>query len=205
MIKKKFNIQTRVSDAGKKVGANTGKLIFTGVKFQESEKSKFKKLFQSWKLFKEAGEFVNQRVNIPEGLTEGLVSKDIEDVYWYESYDQKQSKYPTTKFDCYSSVDNKIVEVKACSIKPDLTSWSPKPYFDVLYFVDFSSMDGKYDIYKINTSDLEIAQETVTAGGETFQQQINSNRRPRFSLFEKYIDKKYKCSGSPLFSGDLFN
>ena len=33
-------------------------------------------------------------------------------------------------------------------------------------------MDGKYDIYKINTSDLEIAQETVTAGGETFQQQI---------------------------------
>ena len=204
MIKKEFTIQTRVSAKGKKMGVKNGKLVFTGIKFEQSDKSKFKELFESWKLFKEAGQFVSQRVNIPEGLTEGLVSKDLEGVYWYESYDQKKSKYPTTKFDCYSSKDNKIVEVKACSIMPDLTSWSPKPYFDVLYFVDFSSMDGKYDIYKINTTNEEIAKESVTPGGETFQEQINSNRRPRFSLFEKYVEQKYKCSGSPIFSGDLF-
>ena len=61
---------------------------------------------------------------------------------------------------------------------------SPQPYFDVLYFVDFSSMDGKYDIYKINTTNEEIAKESVTPGGETFQEQINSNRRPRFSLLK---------------------
>lgn len=205
MFEKEFVIRTRVAEKGKKLGVQTGKLTFTGIKFEEKDKSKFRDLFKSWKAFKEAGEFVNQRVIIPEGLTEGLVSKDIQDIYWYKSYDQKQSMYPTTKFDCYSSIDNKIVEVKACSVKPDLTSWSPKPYFDVLYFVDFSSMDGKYDIYKIDTSDKEILQETVTKGGETFQQQISSKRRPRFSLFEKYIDQKYKCDGYPVFSGDLFS
>ena len=119
MIKKEFTIQTRVSAKGKKMGVKNGKLVFTGIKFEQSDKSKFKELFESWKLFKEAGQFVSQRVNIPEGLTEGLVSKDIDGVYWYESYDQRKSKYPTTKFDCYSSTDNKIVEVKACSIIPD--------------------------------------------------------------------------------------
>ena len=204
MIEKNFTIQTRVSDAGRKAGVQTGKLTFTGIKFEDSDKSKFKKLFQSYKSFKEAGNFVNQRVNIPEGLTEGLVAKDIEGIYWYKSYENKKSKYPTTKFDCFCSLENKIVEVKACSITPDLTSWSPKPYFDILYFVAFSSMDGKYDIYKINTTDQEIAKEIVTAGGETFQEQINSSRRPRFSLFQKYVDPKYKCTGNPVFSGDLF-
>jgi len=204
MIEKKITIKTRVSDAGKKKGAKVGKLTFTGIKFQDTDKNSFKQLFQSWKLFKEAGKFVEQRANIPEGLTEGIVAKDIEGIYRKGKKYQKESKYPTTKFDCYCSIEDKIVEVKACSVPNDLTSWSPKPYFDVLYFVDFSSMDGKYHIYKINTTDSEIKKETVTAGGQTFQQQINSNRRPRFSVFEKYIYSKYKCSGKPIYSGNLY-
>ena len=30
-------------------------------------------------------------------------------------------------------IEDEIIEVKACSIPNDLTSWSPKPYFDKLY------------------------------------------------------------------------
>ena len=55
---------------------------------------------------------------------------------WKGEKNDTKSKYPTTKFDCYDSLKDRIVEVKGCSIPNDLTSWSPKPYFDVFYFVD---------------------------------------------------------------------
>lgn len=204
MIEKEFSIQTRVSDKGRKEGASVGKLVFNGIRFEDSDKPKFKQLFNKWKAYKESGEFVEQRANIPEGLTEGIVAKDIRGIFRKGKKNDKKSKFPTTKFDCYCSLENKIVEVKACSIPNDLTSWSPKPYFDVFYFVDFSSMDGKYEIYKIETTDSEILGETVTAKGTTFRQQVANGRRPRFSVFEKYIIPKYKCSGKPIFYGDLF-
>ncbi|CAI8308239.1 MAG: Uncharacterised protein [Gammaproteobacteria bacterium] len=204
MIEKEFTIQTRVSDAGKKKGATTGTLCFTGIRFQKKDKSKFKQLFYAWSKYKIAGEFCSQRANIPEGLTEGLVAKDIEGIYRKGEKNDTKSKYPTTKFDCYDSLKDRIVEVKGCSIPNDLTSWSPKPYFDVFYFVDFSSMDGKYSIYKINTTDTDIKKEVVNKKtGKTYQQIVDAGNRPRFSVFEKYIQPKYKCTGNPVFSGDL--
>ena len=76
-------------------------------------------------------------------------------------------------------------------------------YFDFFCFVDFSSLDGKYKIYKINISSEELKNLKVNENGETFQEQIDSKRRPRFSVYDKFINCQNKCTGEPLFEGDL--
>ena len=203
MIEKEFTIKTRVSKKGYNKGLTHGKLTFIGARYELSELEKFKNLYQKWIEYKAAGQFVHQRANLPEGLTEGLVSTHIPDVVRKMKINSNKSKFHVSKFDCYNPIKDEIIEVKGCSIPDDLTSWSPDPYFDVLYFVDFSKLDGSYDIYKIDTTDEELRNEKVS-DTETFQQQIDKSRRPRFSVFEKYINQSYKCSGSPEYSGNLF-
>jgi len=181
----------------------TGKLIIQGHRYEESESKDFARMFFSWMSFKDSGKFVNQRVNIPEGLTEGLVAKEIPNVYRKIKVLKNYDKQPT-KFDCYKVDTDEIIEVKACSIPNDLTSWSPKPYFDKLYFLDFSSLDGKYGIYEIYINGEEL-KDTQVSEGETFRDQVADKRRPRFSVFEKFIRPNYKCSGIPIFEDDLRN
>jgi len=202
MIEKEFSIRTDPSDSGIRAGVLDGYLTFIGRRYELAENKKFADLFFAWKNFISAGLFVDQRVNIPEGLTEGVVAKDILGVYRY--IEVVSNTHGKSKFDCYDSINNKIIEVKGCSIPNDLSSWSPKPYFDVLYFVDFSTRDGKYKIFRIDTTSEELKNEKVSAT-ETFQQQIDDSRRPRFSIYDKYINPSYKCSGKPIFQDDLNN
>ena len=42
----------------------------------------------------------------------------------------------------------------------------------------------------------------MNKNGETFQDQIDSKRRPRFSVYENFINCKKNCDGSPLYTGD---
>ena len=111
-----------------------------------------------------------------------------------------------TKFDCYDKLNDKIVEVKACSVPNDLTSWSPKPYFDIFYFVDFSTLDGKYKIYEISINNDEMMDIKVNST-QTFREVVSRSNppRPRFSVFETFINPKFKCSGYPVFEDDLKN
>jgi len=200
MIEKIFEILTEPSQKGIDMGIDYGELSFLAHRYEKKDNQKFLSLFNGWKNFKEVGDFFGQRVNLPEGLTEGVVAKDIDNVYRYKK--SLKNKNGKSKFDCYNEVTGEIIEVKGCSISIDLTSWSPGPYFDVLYFVDFSSLDGRYKIFRINTTHKEIADEMISRN-ETFQDQIDSSRRPRFSLKEKYVIPCYRCSGSPVYEGDL--
>ena len=77
MIEKEFTIKTRPSDKGKENGATTGTLCFSSMRFEKIDQNKFKELFYAWISYKDAGQFCSQRANLPEGLTEGLVAKDI--------------------------------------------------------------------------------------------------------------------------------
>jgi len=179
----------------------SGKLVFKGHRYEDFESEKFAELFFSWMQYKESGTFVKQRANIPEGLTEGLVAKDIPNVFRKIEIVNNRDRQPS-KFDCYNIDSDEIIEVKACSVPNDLTSWSPKPYFDKLYFVDFSSLDGSYKIYKIDINGEEI-KEIKVSENETFGDQISNQRRPRFSIFDTFIRPRYKCSGVPVFEDDL--
>ena len=184
----------------------TGTLTIRGVRFEPDDSQKFAQLFFRWLEYKNSGEFVKQRANIPEGLTEGLVAKDIPHIYRKQGDNYSNPDREPTKFDCYDKLNDKIVEVKACSVPNDLTSWSPKPYFDIFYFVDFSTLDGKYKIYEISINSDEIMDIKVNST-QTFREVVSRSNppRPRFSVFETFIYPKFKCSGYPVVEDDLNN
>ena len=200
MIKGIFTVKTPPSEKALKKNITEGEVTFHAKRYENTDNDKFKELYEAWQKYLSIGEFFNQRVNTPEGLSEGVVSKDIKGIY--RKTQIKRNKYGLSKFDCYDSINNKIIEVKACSITNDTTSWSPNPFFDLFYFVDFSSRNGAYKIYRIDINSDEIKNISVNQS-ETFQDQINQDRRPRFSVFEKFINAKYKCSGSPIYEGTI--
>lgn len=177
-----------------------GIIKFIAHRYEDSDNSKLLKLFNSWIDYKSAGEFFHQRTNLPEGLTESIVAKDLPNVY--RKIKVIKSLKGKSKFDCFNNNTKQFIEVKGCSISNDLTSWSPKPFFDFFCFIDFSTLDGKYKIFQINISSDELKLETVSSS-ETFQDQINKGRRPRFSVYEKFINNSYRCSGKPIFEGNL--
>ena len=211
MKEKILTIDTEPSDKGLQKGLSKGELTFIAHRYEKKDLDKFRKLFESWLGMVESKAFFNESdtldtagraVNLPEELSEGVVAKDIKGVYRYRK--QIKNKFGKSKFDCYNIKTQEFIEVKGCCIKPDLTTWSSLPYFDVLYFVDFSSRDGKYKIFEINITNEELKKVKVNST-ETFEEQINSTRRPRFPLYEKFVEPKYKCSGSPCVSGDLYS
>ena len=96
-----------------------------------------------------------------------------------------------TSFDCYSEYNNSRIQVKACSVIPDLTSFGPRSVYDELYFMDFyrnGDFDGSVDIYKIPK---ELIDNTIVNAslGETVKMQRDQGRRPRLSLY--YLAKQY--------------
>lgn len=204
MIVKELDIQTEPTEKGKSKGHVVSNLKILTHRYEPSDLKKFQDLYRAWEHFDKVGEFFDQRVNIPEGLTEGLVAKDIPNIYRYKKC-IKNPQNGKTKFDCYDIQNKKVIEVKAASILPDLTSWSPDPFFDLLYFVDFSSRDGKYKIYEILLTSKMLMKVQVSAT-ETFEDQVCNNRkkRPRFPVQEHFILKKNLCTGLPVFQGDLF-
>ena len=177
-----------------------GLMKVLGHRYDDSDNPKLLKLFNSWIDYQNAGKFFHQRTNIPEGLTESVVAKDLPNVY--RKIKVTKGLKGKSKFDCYKTDTKQFIEVKGCSIPNDLTSWSPKPFFDFFCFVDFSTLDGKYKIFQININSEELKNEKVSAS-ETFQDQIDKKRRPRFSVYEKFINKSYRCTGEPILEGDL--
>jgi len=186
----------------KEIALNNG-LKIIGHKYNEDDKSSLLKLFNTWLEYKNAGKIFYQRANLPESLTEGLITFHFDNVY-RKTKISKSKKGAKTKFDCYNDKTKKIIEVKGASIPNDLSSWSPKPLFDLFYFVDFSSLDGKYNIYelKISSSNSDFLN-VKNKEGKTNAQLMKSGRRPRFSIMEEFINKKIGCNGEPIVSGDL--
>ena len=94
-----------------------------------------------------------------------------------------------TKFDCYKEDTKEIIEVKGCSVTPDLTSWSPKPFFDFFCFVDFSTLDGKYKIYKINITSEELKNLKVNKNGETIAEGKKTTQTVTLSPGQRVVNK----------------
>jgi hypothetical protein len=187
---------------------NIGKLKILGQKCDERDNTDLYSFFNSWLSFKNLSKKFRQRANLPESLTELIVTKHSSEIYRKIKV-LKPAKGVKTKFDCYDEAEKKFVEVKGCSVSNDLTSFSPKPYFDYFCLVDFSSLDGKYKVYRININSEEIMNIKVNST-ETFRDQAEKSssggkRRPHFSIYETFINKKKYCEGSPTFEGSLIN
>ena len=141
------------------------------------------KSYNGWKfLCEQADYFERRRPNFPEFISEIVFCM----VTGCRTVVGAPGGFKTS-FDCYNFKKNKRIELKATSIKSDLTSFSPTFNFDDFYFMDFyrdGSFDGKFDIYAIK-KDLLLT--TFVNKLETVKDQQGQGRRPRFGVMEKII------------------
>ena len=157
--------------------------------FEEKDKKKWRKLWSSWINLKMGlREYKSREPNIPEGLTETA--------FCIATGSTRAIKISSShsSFDTYNLKNGKAEQIKACSVKGDLTSFGPKSEWDDLYFLDFyreGKMDGSFDIYLI-PSKLIYSQIMNKGKKETFRDQQKQGRRPRFSLKTLIKDKNIK-------------
>lgn len=162
--------------------------------FDNNDIPKLFNIYESWrKLCANLNELNARSVNLPEGLSE--IGFAIAHNMWRCT---SSIVGANSSFDCYDpngSRNNNRVQVKACSVLPDLTSFGPHSQWDRIFFVDFyreGKWDGTFDVYEIDTA--EIMNYPVNAT-QTVEDQKAQGRRPRFSIYSglveigKYISK----------------
>ena len=146
--------------------------------FEKNDQKKLKDLYSYWKQLKSGMEqFKSRHPNLPEGISEGAFA-----IFFNSPRVIKVFGKTSGSFDNYDTKSHERIQVKATTIETDLTSFGPKSVWDVLYFLDFyrdGKFDGKFDVYKIPNKLIYGHQVSST---ESFTQQQEQKRRPRFSI-----------------------
>ena len=155
------------------------------------DKKKVLKIFESWKNLyqniKEAG-YSARTINLPEGISEVAFCIAMDTVRVRKIYGNANNS-----FDCYNLKTNKRIQIKATSVDNDLASFGPKSQWDELYFLRFcinGIIDGTFEVYKIVTDNEFYNRIVNIKKNETFKDQQNKGRRPRFSIVKEIIQKK---------------
>ncbi len=158
------------------------KLLF----IEEKDRPILRKLYDNWKILNSGMKLFNSRgVNIPEGISESAFCIDFNKNCGRAIKVSKGSG----SFDALDIQRGVRIQVKACSVKNELTSFGPKSVWDEIYFLDFyreGKYDGTFDVYKI-PNDL-IYNHKVNAR-QTMKEQQKEGRRPRFSIKKEIIEK----------------
>lgn len=140
--------------------------------FEEADKKILREIWNAWITLKNIIQtYKGRSPNLPEVLSEGtwcLYSKSVRLI-------------EDTSADTYNLKTHEAEQIKASSIEDDLTSFGPRSKWDKLYFLDFSRLDGSFDVYEIPTKLLQN-QILNTKNNETFIDQQRQGRRPRLSL-----------------------
>lgn len=150
-----------------------------------SEKEKLEKYFNAWVEYcNQVILFKDRQPNIPSGLTEGLALVALNEFYG--------NKYKKAEVGDLCSIDEKEkVEVKASGMgfnRKDCSSFGPTEKFDKLIFVLCDLSEKKVKVFDCNTS-YEKMQKLQISKKETFGEQCNQKRRPRFSIQSKLGDQ----------------
>tara|TARA_B100000459_G_C8554937_1_gene191246 strand:- start:306 stop:872 length:567 start_codon:yes stop_codon:yes gene_type:complete len=152
-------------------------------RFEENDRKNLAKMYRDWRsLSDDLRSHGGRGVNLPEVISEGCFALEMNVLRVVNSISGANSSW-----DCYNPVSHKRIQVKACSVLPDLTSFGPKSEWDEIYFLDFyreGNWDGTFDIYKI-PNDL-IYNHKVNQH-QTMREQQLEKRRPRFSIFKEII------------------
>lgn len=157
--------------------------------FDEEDKKIIKFVYENWLELCQSLKGLGARgVNIPEGLSETAVCMHKS---WYRVNNAKIGKAKSS-FDAYDpngGINNNRIQIKACSIDNDLTSFGPNSVWDRIFFADFfndGEWNGKIVLYEINTKDIK---EHKVNSGQIFTDQQTEKRRPRFSIKKDLISK----------------
>ena len=151
--------------------------------FDESDRAYLKQMYNDWRNLTDSLKRVSARgINLPEGISESAFCLEMGADRTAESISGANSSW-----DCYDLNRGKRIQVKACSVLPDLTSFGPSSQWDEIYFLDFyreGIWDGSFGIYQIETNMIYSHQVNRL---QTFAEQQAQGRRPRFSIFKDII------------------
>lgn len=151
--------------------------------FTEQDRPLLFNLYNQWHNLNLGMNGLNARnINLPEGISECAFCIEMDAVRPIGNINGANRSW-----DCYNINTNSRVQIKACSVIPDLTSFGPRSQWDELYFIDFfrtGNWDGMFDIYSI-PNDL-IYNHRVNRN-QTFRDQQALGRRPRLSIWTDII------------------
>jgi hypothetical protein len=170
--------------------------------FDEADRVVLREIYNDWRALCVKLNTLDARgVNLPEGLSESSFCLEMNCVRTSGGTIKAKNKKINTSFDAYDLNRKKRIQIKACSVLPDLTSFGPKSVWDELYFVDFyrqGEWDGKFDIYKIETDHIRSCKVNST---QSFTDQQEEKRRPRFSIYSAIIQEQNIL---PIRTGNLY-
>ena len=149
---------------------------------EKKDRAKIKQLYNHWlKLKVGLKNFESRSPNLPEGISESAFSLEFGCPRVLDVQGSSGS------FDCYNPKTHKRIQIKATTIRYDLTSFGPDSVWDVIYLLDFyrdGKFDGKYDVYEIPNDLIYNHKINKT---QTFRDQQAQGRRPRFSIKKSII------------------
>ena len=141
---------------------------------------KIRTLYGMWNALNRAIKAISTRgINLPEAISENAFC-----IFFPEYVRVVKLAKGKCSYDCINVNTGKRVQIKASSVSSDLTSFGPKSEWDELFFLDFSKGDGIFKVYKIEP--IWIYKHMVNKK-QSFQQQQEQLRRPRFSIIENII------------------
>lgn len=166
--------------------------------FEESDKERIKTLYKNWiSLSKLCLEMEGRRINIPEVLSEGVFCIELNCARFLNC-----SGGVSSSFDCLDLENNERIQVKATSVKEDLTSFGPRSKWDKIFLMHFfptGEYDGSFCVYQI---DNDFIYNHKVNKNETFKDQQLAGKRPRFSIMKDIIiPKKIK----PIKAGNILD
>jgi hypothetical protein len=151
--------------------------------FNENDDKTIKEIYYDWiKLSKILKDYGGRGINLPEVLSESIFCRAFNTVRINENISGAN-----TSFDVFNLKNKSRIQVKACSVLPDLTSFGPESVWDELYFMDFyndGKFNGKIDIYRIEN---DLIYNHKVNSNQTMKDQQKQGRRPRFSIYKEII------------------
>ncbi len=160
-----------------------GERVKARITIKESgDKRELMRLFNLWKVLNSAVKAISTRgVNLHEAISENAFCLFFPCVRVVKLAKGKCS------YDCININTGKRIQIKASSIHYDLTSFGPRSEYDDLYFLDFSRLDGSFDVYKIKPDWVYNHKVNAT---QTFKDQQAEGKRPRFGIMKNIIEQK---------------
>lgn len=159
--------------------------------FDKTDDPILRSLYNDWRALSSKLQAMHGRgINLPEVLSESAFCRAMGDDFCRFI---NPISGANTSFDVFDIKANLRIQVKACSVIPDLTSFGPKSVWDKIFFLDFykqGSWDGSFDIYEIPNA---FIYNLKVNNGQTFKDQQGQGRRPRFSIYNDII-RKYRIS-----------
>ena len=154
--------------------------------FDESDKKTIRNMYDNWvTLSDELQQYGGRRINLPEIISEAIFCLNFN-----AGKKTKSIGSANSSFDCYDLKRQKRIQVKASSVKFDLTSFGPKSQWDEIYFIHLfpnNKYDGAYKIYLIPSA--LIYNHKVNAN-QTMKDQQKIGKRPRFGIMKEIVLKQ---------------